>query len=152
MAFDVLHVFPHLANTGAVLTPLDGWGTLQRQTCDSIERLAADLDRYSALHQQYVDDHVTRGLWPEASDVSCIGYSLFVRNQTTMVQLGVSPLGCIVFRILPKPLARLSGNLSGDDLIAFQLDEWTEFTRDECVSRADALEAVKYCLVNSRFK
>ena len=152
MAFDLLHLFSHLADADAEPTSLDGFGVVLRQQCPAMGQLSADLARYSALHDRHITGQINLGVWPEASEVACIGYSFLLQYETTLLQLGVSELGCIVLGILPGPLSRLSGNLSGDDLIAFQLDEWTEFTRDECVSQADALAAATHYLANSRFK
>ena len=152
MPFDLLHLFHHLADADAESTSLDGFGVVFRQLCPSTDQLSVDLARYSTLHQRHVNDHINRGLCPEAAEVDCIGYSLLLQHGPTLVQLGVSELGCILLGILPKPLSRLSGNLSGDELIAFQLDEWTEFTRDECVSQHDAVAAANHYLINSRFK
>ena len=152
MTFELLHLFPHLADVDAVSTSLDGFGVVHQQQCNSIDQLAADIARYSSLHQRHVDDHIERGLWPEAGDVACIGYSLLLRGDSALVQLGVAELGCIALGVLPKPLSLLLGNLAGNELIGFQLDDWTEFTRDECVSLTDALAAVSYYLINSHFK
>ena len=146
MAFAILHLFEHLADPKAKRVTEKGWGHLWIQDCSSFTELTSQLDAYESLHQSHVQSHIDAGLWPEAEDVDAVGFSFLIRNDIALVQIGVSPLGCIVMRHTPKPLQIFGGTLSGDELIAFQLDEWTEYSLSECVSRAEALAAADNCL------